>query len=144
MSEAASGAKRPARGPADRPMSPHLQVWRWHVTMATSILHRGSGMALYVGVLVLAGWVVALASGPGSYGAYMSLLASPLGLLVLFGLTAAFLYHLANGVRHLFWDSGKGFDPKTADMTGWATIVFGGVAAVLIWIIAFLRMGAGQ
>ena len=125
-------------------MSPHLQVWRWHVTMATSIFHRATGIGLYVGALVLAGWLAALASGPGGYEAYMSLLASPLGLLVLFGLTVAFLYHLANGIRHLFWDAGKGFAPQTADMTGWATIVFGVVAAVLIWIIAFLNLGGGQ
>jgi succinate dehydrogenase / fumarate reductase cytochrome b subunit len=125
-------------------MSPHLQVWRWHVTMATSILHRATGMALYVGMLILAGWAVALASGPDAFGAYRALLGSPIGLVVLFGLTVAFLYHLANGVRHLFWDVGKGFAPRTADMTGWAAIAFGVVAAVLIWIIAFLGMGAGQ
>jgi len=139
-----SDAKAQARGPHDRPMSPHLQVWRWHVTMATSILHRATGIALYVGVLLLAGWVVALASGAEAFDTYRALLGSPLGLVVLFGLTVAFLYHLANGVRHLFWDAGKGFEPKTADMTGWAAIAFGVVAAVLIWIIAFLGMGAGQ
>lgn len=142
----ATGAKpaAAARGPAQRPLSPHMQVWRWHVTMFTSIAHRGSGIALYAGILALAGWVIALAAGADAYGAYMALLGSPLGLLVLFGLTVAFLYHLANGVRHLFWDAGKGFEPKTADMTGWAAIVFGLVAAVLIWIIAFVRMGAAQ
>ncbi|HEY4032319.1 MAG TPA: succinate dehydrogenase, cytochrome b556 subunit [Caulobacteraceae bacterium] len=139
-----SDAKAQARGPQDRPMSPHLQVWRWHVTMATSILHRATGVALYVGVLILAGWVVALASGPDAFSTYRAALGSPLGLLVLFGLTVSFLYHLANGVRHLVWDAGKGFEPKTADMTGWAAIAFGVVAAVLIWIIAFLGMGAGQ
>ena len=139
-----SDAKAQPRGPQDRPMSPHLQVWRWHVTMLTSILHRGTGMALYVGVLILAGWVIALASGSDAFSTYRAFLGSPIGYLILFGLTVAFLYHLANGVRHLFWDSGKGFEPKTADMTGWAAIVFGVVAAVLIWIIAFLGMGAGQ
>jgi len=137
-------AKAQPRGPQDRPMSPHMQVWRWHVTMFTSILHRATGMALYVGALVVAGWVIALAAGPDAFAGYGALLASPLGLLVLFGLTFAFLYHLANGVRHLFWDVGKGFEPKTADMTGWAAIVFGAVAAVLIWIIALLNMGAVQ
>ena len=137
-----SDAKAQPRGPQDRPMSPHLQVWRWHVTMLTSILHRATGIALYVGVLILAGWAVALASGADGYDLYRSLLGSPLGLLVLFGLTVAFLYHLANGVRHLFWDSGKGFEPKTADMTGWAAIVFGVVAAVLIWVVSYLKGGA--
>jgi succinate dehydrogenase / fumarate reductase cytochrome b subunit len=139
-----SDAKAQPRGPQDRPMSPHLQVWRWHVTMATSILHRATGMALYLGVLVVAGWVIALASGPDAFSTYRALLGSPLGVLVMFGLTVAFLYHLANGVRHLVWDSGKGFEPKTADMTGWAAIAFGVVAAVLIWIIVLLNMGAGQ
>lgn len=139
-----SDAKGQPRGPQDRPMSPHLQVWRWHVTMAGSILHRATGVALYVGLLVLAGWVLALAGGADSYGAYMGLLGSPLGLLVLFGLTVAFLYHLANGVRHLFWDTGHGFEPKTADMTGWAVIVFALVASVLIWIIAVLHLGGTQ
>ena len=139
-----SDAKAQPRGPQDRPMSPHLQVWRWHVTMLTSILHRGTGIALYAGVLVLVGWVVALAAGPDAFDAYGALLGSLIGLPVLFGLTVAFLYHLANGVRHLFWDSGKGFEPKTADMTGWAAIAFGVVAAVLIWIIIFLNMGAAR
>jgi succinate dehydrogenase / fumarate reductase cytochrome b subunit len=139
-----SDAKAQPRGPQDRPMSPHLQVWRWHVTMLTSILHRGTGMALYAGILILAGWVIALASGSDGFDAYRAFLGSPIGYLILFGLTVAFLYHLANGVRHLFWDAGKGFEPKTADMTGWAAIAFGVVAAVLIWIIAFLGIGAGQ
>ena len=139
-----SDAKAQPRGPQDRPMSPHLQVWRWHVTMATSILHRATGIALYVGALILAGWVVALAAGPDAFGAYRAALSSPIGLVALFGLTVSFLYHLANGVRHLVWDAGKGFEPKTADMNGWAAIAFGVVAAVLIWIIAFLGMGAGQ
>src|SRR6201989_2338557 len=95
----ATGAKTGGqqRGPQDRPMSPHLQVWRWHVTMATSILHRATGMALYVGLLLVAGWVVALASGAEAFDTYRALLGSPLGLVVLFGLIVAFLYHLANG-----------------------------------------------
>jgi succinate dehydrogenase / fumarate reductase cytochrome b subunit len=122
-------------------MSPHLSVWRWHVTMATSILHRATGMALYIGVLIAAGWAVALAAGPEAFHGYRLLLASPLGQLALFGLTVSLFYHLANGVRHLFWDTGRGLDPKTADMSGWAAIVFGVVAAVLIWVIAFLRVG---
>jgi len=141
MSDAA-GAKTgtQGRGPDDRPLSPHMSIWRWHVTMATSILHRATGMALYAGALIIAGWAVALASGPDAFDAYRALLASPLGLLVLFGLTFSLFYHLANGVRHLFWDSGRGFDPKTADMTGWAAIAFGVVATVLIWAIAVIRI----
>lgn len=135
-----SDAKAQPRGPGDRPMSPHLQVWRWHVTMATSILHRATGMALYVGALIAAGWFIALAAGPDAFNDYRAALASPIGYLVLFGLTFSLFYHLANGIRHLTWDAGKGFEPKTADMTGWAVIVFGVVATVLIWVIAFVRV----
>ncbi len=131
------------RGPAERPTSPHMQIWRWHITMATSILHRATGVALYVGAFVVAGWAIALAFGPDAFAAYMALLASPLGMLVLFGLTVSLFYHLANGVRHLVWDAGKGFDPKLADMTGAAAMAFGVVAAVAIWIVAMLGGGAG-
>ena len=106
-----------AGGSRARPLSPHLQVWRWHITMAASILHRVTGVALYVGLLIVAGWAVALASGPEAYDDYMGLLGSPLGLLVLFGLTAAIFYHLANGIRHLVWDTGHGLTPKTANMS---------------------------
>lgn len=142
-----SDAKAPessarARGPQDRPMSPHVQVWRWHVTMATSILHRVTGMALYAGALILAGWFIALAAGPDAFDGYTALLASPLGLLVLFLGTFALLYHLANGIRHLVWDTGRGLDPRTADMSGWAAIVFAVVATVLIWVIAFVRVAS--
>ena len=122
--------------------APHLQVWRWHITMATSILHRATGIALYVGALVLAGWAVALAKGPDAFAAYRGLLANPLGQLVLFGLTVSLFYHLANGIRHLYWDAGEGFDPKFADMTGAAAIAFGIVAAIAIWAVAIFSGGA--
>jgi succinate dehydrogenase / fumarate reductase, cytochrome b subunit len=125
-------------GSDKRPLSPHLGVWRWHVTMATSIFHRASGVALYIGAMVLAGWLGALASGPQAYDTYMGLLTNPLGLLVLFGITAAACYHLSNGIRHLVWDAGKGFSPKTSTTSGWATIICGGVGAVLVFALAFL------
>lgn len=137
-----SDAKAQPRGPQDRPMSPHLQVWRWHVTMANSILHRATGMALYVGALIAAGWFIALAAGPDAFGDYRAFLGSPIGYLILFGLTFSLFYHLANGVRHLVWDTGKGFEIRTADMSGWAVIVFAIVATVLIWVIAFVRVGS--
>jgi succinate dehydrogenase / fumarate reductase cytochrome b subunit len=136
----AQAGARP-RGPLDQPMSPHLQVWRWHVTMACSILTRATGIALYVGALILAGWAVAIASGPDCYAAYKAVLGSIPGKVVLFGLTVSVFYHLAAGIRHLFWDSGYGFQPKTADMTGMMSIAFGIAAAVAVWVIA-LMMGA--
>ena len=131
----------PSPGPAARPLSPHLQVWRWHITMLCSILHRATGVALYVGALILAGWAIALASGPEPYGAYKHLLGSPLGKLVLFGLTVSIFYHLASGIRHLVWDAGHGFEPKTADLSSAVCIGFGAAAAVVVWVIA-ASMGA--
>jgi succinate dehydrogenase / fumarate reductase cytochrome b subunit len=101
--------------------------------MLTSILHRATGIALYGGALILAGWAIALAAGPGPYGAYMHLLGSIIGQLALFGLTVSVFYHLANGIRHLVWDAGQGFDLKTADASGVVALVFGAAAAVGLW-----------
>ncbi|MDB5429405.1 MAG: sdhC [Caulobacter sp.] len=124
-----------------RPLSPHMQVWRWHLTMLTSILHRATGVALYGGALILAGWAIALASGPANYLFFMTLLGSPLGRVVMFGLTLSIFYHLANGIRHLVWDAGAGLDIKTANLTGAAVIAFSVAATVVVWVIAFM-MGA--
>ena len=136
MAEVKADGAAPVLRP--RPLSPHLQVWRWHITMATSILHRVTGCGLYVGGLILMGWAVALASGPDFYASYMGLLGSLLGKLVLFGLTVCVFYHMANGVRHLVWDIGKGFLPKTAEFTAVVVIAFALAATVAIWALALL------
>jgi len=122
-----------------RPLSPHLSVWRWHVTMFTSIAHRATGVGLYVAALIAAGWAVSLASGPDVYGAYMSLLGSILGKLVLFAVTLALFYHLANGIRHLVWDFGYGFQVRTADASGVLVIAFAVVASIGVWAVAATR-----
>ena len=121
-----------------RPLSPHLQVWRWHVTMATSIFHRASGTGNTVGAIVFVVWLGALATGPAAYDGLMALLTSPLGLVVMFGITASYSYHLANGIRHLVWDAGRGYDPKTATASGWAVIAAGALGAVAVFALAFL------
>ncbi|MDB5467118.1 MAG: sdhC [Phenylobacterium sp.] len=126
-------ASRPPREP---PMSPHLSVWRWHITMATSILHRATGVALYVGALIAAAWAVALAQGPEAYAGFKHLLGSPLGKLVMFGLTLSFFYHLANGVRHLVWDAGHGLEVKSANASSVVVFAFTAAATVAIWVIA--------
>lgn len=122
-----------------RPLSPHLQVWRFHVTMAASILTRISGAAIYAGAILVAGWALALASGESAYAAYVAVLASPLGQIVLFGMTLSLFYHLAAGVRHLGFDIGRGLDPRAAGASAWACIVFAAVASLALW--AWLILG---
>src|SRR5262249_23053226 len=123
-------------GPAGRPTSPHLQVWRWHITMLTSILHRATGIALYVGALIAAAWAVSLASGPDAYAGFKAALGSPLGKLVMLGMTASLFYHLGNGIRHLTWDLGHGLDVKSANSSAVAVLAFTVAATVAVWAIA--------
>ena len=118
------------------PMSPFLDVWRWHITMLTSILHRVTGVGLYVGALLAAGWAVSLAMGPDAYGAFKALLGSPLGLVVMFGLTFCWTYHLANGIRHLVWDTGHGLDLKSANASAVLVIAFAVAATISLFGIA--------
>lgn len=125
-----------ARTPREKPLSPHLQVWRWHITMATSILHRATGCALYVGALIAAAWAVSLASGPEAYALFKGLMGSWLGLFVMFGLTLSLFYHLANGVRHLVWDTGRGLDVKSANASAVVVFAFAVAATLAVWGIA--------
>jgi succinate dehydrogenase / fumarate reductase cytochrome b subunit len=113
-----------------------MSIWRWHITMASSIAHRVTGCALYVGALIVAGWALALAGGPSSYQLYMELLGSWIGKVVLFGLTLSLFYHMANGIRHLVFDSGKGFDLKWADFGAAFAFTFAVVITVLVWVFA--------
>ena len=111
MAQVKADAKGPDGVAHARPLSPHLQVWRFHVTMFASIATRFTGVALYGGLLVVAGWALALALGPDAYATYSGLLGSPPGLIVLFAITVSIFYHLAAGLRHLAFDSGRGFLP---------------------------------
>lgn len=129
------------RGVRERPQSPHTQVWRWHITMVTSILHRVTGVGLYVVALLAAVWAVTLAAGPDTYAGFMGFLGSPIGRLGLFVATICVFFHLAHGIRHLVWDAGKGFEVKTSNASSVAELVFTAVASVAVWIIAAM-MGA--
>ena len=124
------------RGVRERPRSPHLQVWRWHLTMLTSILHRVTGVGLYGAGLLAAIWAVCLLAGDEAYGTWMGLLGSPVGRAAMFLVTLSVFFHLAHGVRHLVWDAGQGFEVKTSNATSWAEMVFAVVATVAVWIIA--------
>lgn len=122
-------------------MSPHLSVWRWHITMATSILHRVTGVGLYLGALIVAAWAVSLAGGPEAYATFKAVLGSPLGKFVLFGMTLSVFYHLGNGVRHLVWDAGHGLDLKSANASAITVFAFTVVATLATWGVAYM-MGA--
>jgi succinate dehydrogenase / fumarate reductase cytochrome b subunit len=124
-----------------RPMSPHVSVWRWHVTMLGSILHRATGCALYVGAMLVVGWLFAMTFGPERYEEFAAIVASMPGQVILFGFTLSVVYHALNGVRHLFWDAGHGFNPSFASLTGWLVIVLSIVGTVAIWIAAGLVPG---
>ena len=123
----------PARG---RPTSPHVWLYRWQIGNTLSILHRLTGAALAVGLIALSYWFVSLAGGPDSYAAAVRLLASPLGLVVLLGWTFSFLFHLLNGVRHLFWDAGKGFERTQRHVSGWFAVL--GAVALTLCIVAWV------
>jgi succinate dehydrogenase / fumarate reductase cytochrome b subunit len=111
-------------------------VWRWHITMAASIAHRATGVALYVGALIAAAWAIALAAGPERYAEFKSLLGSVPGKVVMLGLTVSFFYHLANGIRHIFWDAGHGFDLKSANFNSVVAFAFAAAATIAVWVIA--------
>ena len=132
----ASGAVR------QRPLSPHLSIWRWHLTMLGSILHRATGVALYVGALIVAAAAVCLAVGPESYTGFAAVMGSIYGEIVLFGLTLSLFYHLANGVRHLIWDAGAGLSPRSATMSLVFVLTFTLVASLAVWALAFATGGA--
>ncbi|HVH76591.1 MAG TPA: succinate dehydrogenase, cytochrome b556 subunit [Stellaceae bacterium] len=125
----------------DRPLSPHLQVYRWQLTSVLSILHRATGVALAAGAVLLVWWLVAAAAGPGAYGAVEAFLRSWIGLLLLFGWTLSLFYHLCNGIRHLAWDSGWGFDLQTTYRTGWTVVAAAATLTVLAWVAGLARWG---
>ena len=121
-----------------RPLSPHLQVWRFHLTMLGSILNRVAAGALSFGALFVVGWLAAAAFGSDAYGRFASIMGSPLGLLVWFGLSLAGAYHLTAGVRHLIWDAGEGLSLKAANLLSVGSIVFGVVVTIGFWAVLFM------
>ena len=122
----------------NRPLSPHLQVYRPQLTSMLSILHRITGVALGVGTLLLVYWLAAAAGGPESYAAAQGFIGSFFGQLLLFGWTVALFYHLANGIRHLFWDAGYGFELPTVQRSGQAVLAATAVLTVVSWIAAYV------
>ena len=122
---------------AQRPLSPHLGIYKWQLTMASSILHRATGVGLGVGMLVLAWWLIAAASGADYYGMVSGWLTSVLGRIILLAFTWSLFFHLCNGVRHLFWDVGMGYDVVTATRSAWIVLAASVILTLVAWIAAY-------
>jgi succinate dehydrogenase / fumarate reductase cytochrome b subunit len=124
----------------NRPLSPHLQIYRWQISSVLSILHRITGIALAVGSLLLVYWIIAAAVGPEAFAQAQGVIGSVIGRLLLFGWTYALFFHLANGIRHLFWDLGWGFELKTMSITGWAAVVVALLLTLIAWGLGYWQM----
>lgn len=118
-----------------RPLSPHLSVYRWPLTMTISILHRVTGVLLSAGLLLLSAWLVTAADGSMAYGRLADMMRSGIGRVLLASLSFAFFFHLANGVRHLVWDFGFGFEKHQANASGWAVIVATLLFTITYWLL---------
>jgi succinate dehydrogenase / fumarate reductase cytochrome b subunit len=119
-----------------RPTSPHVWIYRWQIGNTLSILHRLTGAALALGLIALSYWFISLAGGPESYAAAGRFFGSPIGLVVLLGWTFSFLYHLLNGVRHLFWDAGRGFERTPRHLSGWLAVL--GAVVLTLCVVAWV------
>jgi succinate dehydrogenase / fumarate reductase cytochrome b subunit len=122
----------------NRPLSPHLQVYKPQISSALSIFHRITGCALGAGTLLLTLWLVSAAAGDSAFSVVQAILASWIGILILIGFTAALFYHFCNGIRHLAWDAGKGYDLPTMHRTGIFVLAATAVLTVVFWVIGFL------
>ena len=137
-----NGAQPHPKLPHPRPLSPHLQVYKPQLTSITSILHRITGIALSAGILYLLCWLVAAANGAESFDRLQDFNGSIIGRLLLLGWSVAFFYHLLNGVRHLAWDAGFGFELPAAYRSGYAVLIGTAVLTIAAWVIGYFQMGA--
>jgi succinate dehydrogenase / fumarate reductase cytochrome b subunit len=120
-----------------RPMSPHLGIYRWQLTMTLSIVHRATGIALAVGTILVCALLIGLAGGPESFGAVRGFCTSPVGIILLIGWTWSLFFHLCNGIRHLMWDIGWGFEIPRAYATGWTVVALSLVLTIATWFYVF-------
>ena len=124
-----------------RPMSPHTTIWKWHVTMASSILHRVTGIGNYIGIFIVVAWLFVTTTGKENYDQFSAVTGSLPGLVILFGFTLSVSYHLLNGIRHLFMDAGAILQPKTGSFTATLTLLASILLAVAIFMAAGLIPG---
>lgn len=128
------------KAPAARPLSPHLQIYKWTLPMTMSIVHRVTGVGNYFGTLLLAWWFIA-AAGPSSYAKFEWFAGSIIGRIILFGYTWSVIHHMLGGIRHLIWDTGRGFGPTEREWLAAATLIGSIAITVLLWIFGLLVMG---
>ena len=119
-----------------RPLSPHLTIYKPQITMVLSITHRMTGVFLSLGIPLIIYWLYALSSGPAAYEAASAFFSCLVVKIALFFWTAAFYYHLCNGIRHLFWDMGKGFELETLRASGIAVVIVATILTLATWLIA--------
>ena len=120
---------------SNRPLSPHLSIYRWPITMTLSILHRASGVAMSFGFILLVVWIFDAAAGESAYRQLKTLMDNPLGLALLIGWSFAFFLHLGNGIRHLVWDTGRGFEKSQANASAWLVLIAAAVLTAAFWWI---------
>lgn len=137
----AAGGYQTERPRFDLPLSPHLSVYRWQISMTLSILHRVSGLALSIGSIVLACWLVSVAIGGETYDRVDGIVSHPVGIAFLFAWSVAFFFHLGNGIRHLLWDAGVGFEIPQFYASGWAVVVFVVIATAITWWFVWGALG---
>jgi len=121
----------------NRPLSPHLDVYKLPLSALLSIVHRGTGAFLSVGSIALVCWLMALAEGPESFASAQGFMGSFFGSLILFGWTFALFFHLANGIRHLVWDAGYCFEKEAVEKSSLVVLAAAGFLTILVWIVAF-------
>ncbi|ABS67211.1 succinate dehydrogenase, cytochrome b556 subunit [Xanthobacter versatilis] len=125
----------------DRPLSPHLQIYRPLFTMVMSIVHRITGVGLYFGTAILVWWLLAAATSPSAFESFRSVAGSPIGLIVLFGYTWALLHHALGGARHFIWDFIHGFGPKERMLLAQATLAGSVALTVILWVVGLAVKG---
>jgi succinate dehydrogenase / fumarate reductase, cytochrome b subunit len=130
-----------AKHTIERPISPHLSIYRPQINMVMSIVHRITGGALYFGTTLLAAWLVAAAMGEREFAFVNALFGHPIGLLVLLGYSWALLHHMLGGLRHLTWDTGRAFDLRSVNILSWLTIVGSLVATAAVWAVGLSLRG---
>ena len=123
---------------SQRPLSPHLQIYRWQLTSTLSIVHRATGIALSVGTLLLVWWLVAAASGPDSYAKVQGFMRSWLGVFCLVGWSFSLFYHLCNGIRHLVWDTVHGFELRQIYFSGWVSVAASILLTLAAWMLSMI------